>query len=599
MNGETREMPETLEMRQISIIGGGIIGISWAAYFLSRGLKVTAWDPHPKARETFNTRVAGDLVALGATPDDAVIATSQTEAVAQADLVVECAPESVELKRKLLRELQDAAPEHAVIASSTSSLTHSDIASTVLVPGRVVIAHPFNPPHLVPLVELYGPDPEVVARLVAFYRRIGKAPVVMQKEMVGHIANRLSSALWREALYLLQEGVASAEDIDLAVTAGPGRRWAFQGPFLTYHLGGGHGGIRHYLEHLGPSQQYRWTSLGEPVMDERLKQRVIAGVESATRGQAMDQLFEQRDRQLVAMQQTLDQRAWEQGGDMAPCLLMVAPNGARRSQADHPAIPLTPESLARDARECLAAGAAAIHLHVRDREGRHLLEASAYREALQAIREAVGDELVLQVTSEAGGRYAPETQRRVIAELQPEAVSLAVRELFGESNEQEASGELCHGLARAGTSIQYILYSPEDLVIFNTLRRTGVVPDEPSLLLFVLGRYETPPIADPARLPGFLTHLDARDRWAVCAFGSTEGECMAQAARQGGHARVGFENNLWRPDGELAASNAELVGLARAHIEAEGLRLMTPAEARHFLGLSREASDSLIRRVSS
>lgn len=585
---------ETRDMQQIAIIGGGIIGISWAAYFLSRGLGVTAWDPDPQAREAFNARVADDLAALGATSDEAVIATSQAEAVAQADLVVECAPESVALKRELLRELQDAAPEHAVIASSTSSLTHSDIAAAVAVAGRVVIAHPFNPPHLVPLVELYGPDPEVVARLASFYRRIGKAPVVMQKEMVGHIANRLSSALWREALYLLQEGVASVADIDLAVTAGPGRRWAFQGPFLTYHLGGGRGGIRHYLEHLGPSQQYRWASLGEPVMDERLKQQVIAGVESATRGQPMDQLFEQRDRQLVAMQQAL-----HQGGDTTPCLLMVAPNGARRGQADHPAIPLTPEALARDARECLAAGAVAMHLHVRDGEGHHLLEAGAYREALQAIREAVGDALVLQVTSEAGGRYAPEAQRRVIAELQPEAVSLAVRELFGEPDEQAASGELCHALARAGSSIQYILYSPEDLNTFNALRQAGVIPDEPSLLLFVLGRYETPPIADPARLPGFLAHLDARDRWAVCAFGPTEGECMAQAARQGGHARVGFENNLWRPDGELAASNAELVGLARERIEAEGRRVMTPAEARRFLGLDRKASGPLTRRAFS
>lgn len=583
---------ETRDMQQISIIGGGIIGISWAAYFLSRGLEVTVWDPDLQARVEFNSRVASDLVALGAKPVGAVIASSQADAVAQVDLVIECAPESVALKRKLLRELQDAAPEHTVIASSTSSLTHSDIAAEVTVPGRVVIAHPFNPPHLVPLVEIYGPDPEVVAKLASFFRRIGKSPVVMQKEMVGHIANRLSSALWREALYLLQEGVASVEDIDLAVTAGPGRRWAFQGPFLTYHLGGGRGGIRHYLEHLGPSQKYRWASLGEPVMNERLKNQVIAGVEKATRGQAMDQLFVQRDRKLVAMLQgspEAEHQRMYQIKDAAPCLLMVAPNGARRGHADHPAISLTPEALARDAVECFAAGAAAMHLHVRDGEGRHLLDASAYREALQAIRETVGEELVLQVTSEAGGRYAPDEQRRVIAELQPEAVSLSVRELFSKPAEHMASGELCHSLAGAGSSIQYILYSPEDLKTFNALRQVGVVPDTPSLLLFVLGRYEKPPVADPARLPSFLAHLDARDHWAVCAFGPTEGECMALAARKGGHARVGFENNLWRPDGKLAASNAELVGLARERIEAEGRRVMTAAEARRFMGLSREA----------
>lgn len=291
------------KMQHIAIIGGGTIGVSWAAYFLARGLDVAAWDPDASARETFAARVADDMATLGVPPREPRMAASQAQAVAEADLVVENAPESAELKRGLLRELQAAAPAHALIASSTSSLMHSDIAREVEAPGRVVIAHPFNPPHLVPLVELYGPDPEVVARLVAFYRHIGKQPVVMRKEMVGHIANRLSSALWREALYLLQEGVASVEDIDRAVTAGPGLRWAIQGPFLTYHLGGGRGGIHHYLEHLGPSQQYRWASLGEPVMDEALKQRVVEGVDAATHGQALEQLFAQRDARLVALQQ--------------------------------------------------------------------------------------------------------------------------------------------------------------------------------------------------------------------------------------------------------------------------------------------------------
>lgn len=290
------------EIRRIAIIGCGTIGASWAAYFLARGFTVRAYDPAPEVRADFSARVAADLATLEA-PAAPIAADAQlATAVQAADLIVENAPESIELKRTLIRELQDQAPVQAIIASSTSSLKHSDIAQEARDPGRVVVAHPFNPPHLMPLVELYGPQPEVVAQLAAFYRRIGKQPVVLRKEMVGHIANRLASALWREALFLLQEGVASVEDIDRAVTAGPGLRWAIQGPFLTYHLGGGRGGIRHYLEHLGPSQEYRWASLGQPVMDEALKEQVIAGVEAEVQGQALDALFARRDQMLRAVQ---------------------------------------------------------------------------------------------------------------------------------------------------------------------------------------------------------------------------------------------------------------------------------------------------------
>ena len=273
----------------------------------------------------------------------------------------------------------------------------------------------------------------------------------------------------------------------------------------------------------------------------------------------------------------------------SPCLLMVAPNGARRVYQDHPAIPLTPEELARDAKECLAAGASAMHLHVREADGRHLLDAAAYQEALSAIQDAVGDQLLLQVTSEAGGRYSPSEQRRVIEALQPEYVSIAVREWFGDAYEVHASGELCRHLASRGTHIQYIVYSPEDVYHFNNLRDKGVVPHGPAFLLCVLGRYADPPIADPGRLPGFLQALAAGDHWAVCAFGPTEGDCLALAAQQGGHARVGFENNLWRADGQLATHNAELVAETKARIEATGRRVMTAPEARHFLALTTNA----------
>jgi 3-hydroxyacyl-CoA dehydrogenase len=299
--------------KQIAIIGCGMIGASWAAYFLSKGIEVVAFAPESGAPDTFAERVQlakqsiPDVPGMTVAPARLLISRSQADAVAKADLIVENAPENVELKSELISCLQSQALPTAIIASSTSSLKHSDIASKSANPTRVVIAHPFNPPHLIPLVELFGIDPEVVERLRAFYQAIGKQPVVMNKEMIGHVANRLTAALWREALYMLQEGVASAADIDTAVTAGPGLRWAIQGPFLTYHLGGGEGGIRHYLEHLGPSQQKRWANLGEPRMDQTLTEQIVAGVELATDGRSLEELGSYRDELLVAIAACLKQ----------------------------------------------------------------------------------------------------------------------------------------------------------------------------------------------------------------------------------------------------------------------------------------------------
>lgn len=285
-----------------AIIGCGTIGVSWSAYFASRGVPVVAFDPNPSRREAFTPAV---LELLETLPGDRLvmptICNDQSDAVAGADLIVENAAERVELKQSLIQTLQALAPAHALIVSSTSSLTHSDIARTAADPDRVLIAHPFNPPHLIPLVELYGTDPVLVERLRSFYQAIGKQPIVMKREMVGHVANRLTAALWREALYLLQEGAASVEDIDLAVTAGPGLRWAILGPFLTYHLGGGQGGIRHYMEHLGPSQQYRWATLGEPSVTPELTEQVVAGVEAACKGRSHADLADHRDRMIRAI----------------------------------------------------------------------------------------------------------------------------------------------------------------------------------------------------------------------------------------------------------------------------------------------------------
>ena len=291
---------------RIAIIGCGTIGIGWAAYFISQGLEVIAYDPSPEARDGFVARVEETLVTLGSKgAQRPAVAETQDACVALATLIVENAPEDIPLKRRLLSELQNAAPTEAIIASSTSSLRHSEIACDVPAPERVVIAHPFNPPHLVPLVELYGPDREITERLYGFYEAIGKKPIILNREMTGHVANRLTAALWREALYLLQENVASVEDIDRAVTAGPGLRWSILGPFLTYHLGGGRGGIRHYLAHLGSSQQRRWATLGTPDMNQDLYERIVAGVETEMGPRSLHELEAYRDNKLQAIQAQL------------------------------------------------------------------------------------------------------------------------------------------------------------------------------------------------------------------------------------------------------------------------------------------------------
>ena len=190
-----------------------------------------------------------------------------------------------------------------MIASSTTALTHSTITAKARAPERIIVAHPFNPPHLVPLVELVGKSPDSPAIGIAydFYKSLGREPVILKKEAVGHLANRLQAALVREALYVLQEGIADIEDIDKAVKFGPGLRWAFMGPFQTYHLAGGQGGIRHYMDHLLPSQTRRWESLGTPTMDAGFIEKVVNGVEEAAGGQSISEMIAERDAALKAI----------------------------------------------------------------------------------------------------------------------------------------------------------------------------------------------------------------------------------------------------------------------------------------------------------
>ena len=274
-----------------------------------------------------------------------------------------------------------------------------------------------------------------------------------------------------------------------------------------------------------------------------------------------------------------------QGADWAPLILAVAPNGARKTKRDHPALPITPDELARCAADCRKAGAAMIHLHVRDDAEKHSLSVARYRAATAAIKEAVGDDLIIQATSEAVGIYGPEQQRAMVRELQPEAVSLALKELLPPESDRRAEKEFAdfaHWLADTGILPQWIFYSAEELARFGALRSRGLIPPGAAFLLFVLGRYSAGQRSDPWDLLPFLTE-DPRDPWAICAFGPRETAVALTASALGGHVRIGFENNLHLPNGEVAPDNAALVAATAAAAEALGRPLADAARARELL----------------
>lgn len=291
--------------RRIAVIGSGIIGASWSSLFLAHGLDVAAYDISPDAEDglrSFVRQALSQLKELGHGREGRLRFTSDlSEALEGADFVQENAPEKEDLKRRLLARMDDILPPEVIVASSTSALVRSSIVADCRNKPRFIVAHPFNPPHLVPLVELVGEDEAVVARARDFYLSLGQKPVVLRREMPGHIANRLSSALYREAVYLVEQGVASVADIDAAVCNGPGLRWAIMGPHMTYHLGGGPGGIAHYLSHLGPSQVKRWASLGSPSLGPEVQDKIIQGVAEEAAGRSIAELEQERDRLLVAI----------------------------------------------------------------------------------------------------------------------------------------------------------------------------------------------------------------------------------------------------------------------------------------------------------
>ncbi|WP_262371252.1 3-hydroxyacyl-CoA dehydrogenase NAD-binding domain-containing protein, partial [Streptomyces sp. WAC01526] len=297
------------DVRRIACIGAGVIGGGWVAHFLARGYDVTAWDPAADAEDKLRRLVAAAWPALeqiglaeGAAQDRLTIAPTLAEAVADADFVQESAPEKLELKRSLLAELAAATRPGVVIASSTSGYPMTDMQTAAEDAGRLVVGHPFNPPYLIPLVEVVGgeqTDPESVAWASRFYDVAGKSVITMDRELPGFIANRLQEALWREALHMVANGEASVEDIDASITEGPGLRWAFMGPCLTFALAGGEGGMAHMLDHFGPSLKSPWTRLEAPELDRELRDAMVDGCREAAGDRTYADLVAARDQGVI------------------------------------------------------------------------------------------------------------------------------------------------------------------------------------------------------------------------------------------------------------------------------------------------------------
>jgi carnitine 3-dehydrogenase len=296
-------------VQRVAVVGTGVIGASWAAHFLAHGLDVVATDPSPGAEQRLRSDVAAIWPTLtpaaGGSPERLAFTPDPAEAVADADFVQENGPEREDVKHQLFAVLDAAARPEVVLASSSSGMLPSVIArGCPRHPERVVIGHPFNPPHLIPLVEVVPGEKtseQAVETALTFYTAVGKKPIRLRQELPGHVANRLQAALWQEAYSLVERGVATVADIDTAIAQGPGLRWAVLGPFANQHLSGGPGGIAHVLEHLGPPTERWWRDLGQVTLTPELIAKLVAGVDEELAGVDPAELVARRDAVLTAL----------------------------------------------------------------------------------------------------------------------------------------------------------------------------------------------------------------------------------------------------------------------------------------------------------
>jgi carnitine 3-dehydrogenase len=305
-----------MEIKKIAVVGTGVIGNGWISRFLSQGYDVVATDPAENAEARMRESIENAWPALekqglaeGASKDRLTFEPDLAKAISNADLIQENVPEREELKRMVLAEIDRLSKPEAIIASSTSGLKPSTLQEDCQRPERVIVAHPFNPVYLIPLVELVGgkdTSPEIIEISERFYESIKMKPLVISTEVEGHVADRLMEAIWREALHLVNDGVATTEEVDAAIIYGPGLRWALMGPFLTLHLAGGEQGMRHMLEQFGPALKLPWTKLVAPELTDELTNRVVEGCEAQTAGHSIPELEQRRDEFLIDLMQLLE-----------------------------------------------------------------------------------------------------------------------------------------------------------------------------------------------------------------------------------------------------------------------------------------------------
>jgi 3-hydroxyacyl-CoA dehydrogenase len=305
-------MSDSKPIRRIAIIGTGVIGASWTALFLAKGLQVVATDVAPNAEAALGKFVETAWPALqrlglspGASQSNLKFTAALGQAVADADLIQENGPERIDFKQKLYGQLDELVPPDVIIASSSSGLSMSEIQSGAAShPERCVIAHPFNPPHLIPLVEIVGgvkTSEATIRRAAEFYTSIGQRTVRLNKEMPGHVANRLQAALAREVYHLVAEGVVSAADADTALCWGPGLRWGIMGNMMLNHLGGGPGGIEHFFQQFAGPMTAWWKTLGSPVLTPEVQKKLIDSVHAEVGSRSITELEAQRDAVLLGL----------------------------------------------------------------------------------------------------------------------------------------------------------------------------------------------------------------------------------------------------------------------------------------------------------
>ena len=300
-----------MEVKSIGIVGTGVIGASWAAFYLSRGFDVRATDPADGAEGRLRDLVASYWPTLeqlgltkGASQDRLTFGTDISKILSGVDFVQENGPERLDIKRDLIANIDAAIPDHAIIATSSSGILISSIQDAAKHPERVVLGHPFSPPHLIPLVEVLGgklTSNDAVERTFSFYASIGKKPIRIRREIKGHVTNRLQAAIWQEAFWLVEQGIATVADIDTAISHGPGLRWALLGAFLNLEIAGGSGGLAHLLEHLGPPMESWWTDLKTVHLSNELNQKAVDETKEYLKPYDFAETVKQRDDILVKL----------------------------------------------------------------------------------------------------------------------------------------------------------------------------------------------------------------------------------------------------------------------------------------------------------